>query len=99
MPYKIEFAKAVRTHLDGLTARQRSTVLDAIERQLTHEPSKETRNRKPLRPNPVAPWELRVGARRVFYEVNEGPPAVVQILAVGIKTREALRIGGEEIKL
>jgi hypothetical protein len=35
----------------------------------------------------------------VFYEVNEGPPAVVQILAVGIKARESLRIGEEEIEL
>ena len=99
MAYEIEFAKAVKKHLDVLTAGQRSTVLDAIERQLTNEPSRETRNRKPLRPNPVAPWELRVQDLRVFYEVNEGPPAVVQILAVGVKTRESRRIGGEEIKL
>ena len=99
MPYQIEFAKAVKTHLDVLTAGQRSTVLRAIEEQLTNEPSTETRNRKPLRPNPVAPWELRVQQMRVFYEVNEGPPPVVQILAVGIKTRETLRIGDEEIKL
>ena len=26
-------------------------------------------------------------------------PGIVQILAVGVKTRETLRIGGEEIKL
>ena len=64
-----------------------------------HEPLKETRNRKPLRPNPVAPWELRVGELRVFYEVSEGPPALVQVLAVGIKVRETLLIGGQEIKL
>ena len=82
-----------------MTAGQRSSVLDAIERQLTNEPSAETRNRKPLRPNPVAPWELRVQDLRVFYEVNEGPPALVQILAVGIKRRDTLRIGGQEIKL
>ena len=99
MPYQIEFAKAVKSHLDVLTAGRRSTVLGAIEKQLTNEPCKETRNRKPLRPNPVAPWELRVQQMRVFYEVNEGPPPVVQILAVGFKTRGTLRIGGEEIKL
>ena len=45
-------------------------VLDAIERQLVSEPLKESRNRKPLRPNPIAPWELRVGGLRVFYEVT-----------------------------
>ena len=99
MAYQIEFAASVKAHLEVLTARQQSTVLDAIERQLANEPSKETRNRKPLRPNPVAPWELRVGALRVFYEVSEGPPAVVRILAVGVKVRETLQIGGVEIKL
>ncbi|MEW5984990.1 MAG: type II toxin-antitoxin system RelE/ParE family toxin [Acidobacteriota bacterium] len=99
MAYKIQFAKQVKSHLDGLTATQRSTVLDAIERQLTNEPSTETRNRKPLRPNPIAPWELRVGELRVFYEVSVDAPAVVHVLAVGIKTRSTLRIGGEEIKL
>jgi len=96
--YQIEFAKAVRAHLEALTALQRSTVLDAIARQLTNEPCTATRNRKPLRPNPVAPWELRVRKLRVFYEVSE-ESAVVRILAVGVKTRESLQIGGEEIKL
>ena len=99
MAYKIDFAESVKAHLEVLTARQRSTVLDAIERQLATEPSKETRHRKPLRPNPVAPWELRVGALRVFYEVSTGPPAVVRVLAVGVKERATLRIGGEEITL
>lgn len=99
MAYQIEFAKLVKAHLQALTAGQRSRVLDSIERQLSNEPSKETRNRKPLRPNPVAPWELRVGELRVFYEVSEEPPALVRILAVGVKVQETLRIGGEEIKL
>ena len=99
MAYQIEFAKLVKAHLEALTAGQRATVLDAIERQLANEPCKETRNRKPLRPNPVAPWELRVGELRVFYEVSQGPPALVRILAVGVKVRQTLRIGGEEIKL
>jgi mRNA-degrading endonuclease RelE of RelBE toxin-antitoxin system len=96
--YQIEFAKAVKAHLGALTAAQRRTVLDALDRQLTYEPLKETRNRKPLRPNPVAPWVLRIGELRVFYEASD-EPAVVRILAVGIKIRESVRIGGEEIKL
>jgi len=36
---------------------------------------------------------------RVFYDVSEGPPRTVRILAVGIKDRNVLRIGGEEIQL
>ena len=99
MAYKIRFAESVETHLEVLTAAQRATVLLVIERQLTHEPLKETRNRKPLRPNPVAPWELRVGRLRVFYDVAESPSATVQVLAVGVKDRHILRIGEQEVQL
>jgi hypothetical protein len=49
--------------------------------------------------HPVAPWELRVGQLRVFYDVSEGTPATVRILAVGVKERNIVRIGGEEIQL
>ena len=99
MPYQVEFAESVKAHLETLTASQRATVLAAVETQLTDQPLTETRNRKPLRPNPVAPWELRVGRMRVFYDVSEVPPQTVRVLAVGVKDRNVLRIGGEEIQL
>jgi len=38
---------------------------------VAREPIVETRNRKKLRPNPLAPWELRIGKARVFYDVEE----------------------------
>ena len=69
MPYAVEFAQSVENHFRALTARDRTTVLKAIDRQLLHEPLKETRHRRPLRPNPIAPWELRLGEFRVFHEV------------------------------
>ena len=47
----------------------------------------------------MAPWELRVGKMRVFYDVSKGPPQMVRVLAVGVKDRNILRIGGEEIQL
>lgn len=99
MAYTVEFAESVEDHLRALTARDRATTLAAIERQLVHEPLTETRNRKPLRPNPVAPWELRVGELRVFYEVLGSDTGVVRVLAVGRKRRNTLMIGGEEIEL
>lgn len=99
MAYQFEFAKAVKLHLAALTARQRTTVLDAIERQLGDEALKESRNRKPLRPNPIAPWELRVGDLRVFDEVAATPASSVHILAVGIKHGNVVRIGGKEFQL
>lgn len=104
MPYEIRFADTAIGHLAGLTARERSTVIDAIENQLSHEPLVETRNRKLLRPNPIASWELRAGALRVFYdvattEVPAGTASVVRVLAVGKKERNVLRIGGKVVDL
>jgi hypothetical protein len=52
-----------------------------------------------MRPNPVAPWELRIGVLRVYYDVEEEPVKLVAIRAVGVKKRSRLFIGGEEIEL
>ncbi len=49
--------------------------------------------------NPVAPWELRIGNLRVYYDVEEEPEPVVYIRAVGVKLRNRVRIGKEVIEL
>ena len=97
--YRVEFAQSVQAHLRALAAGDRAIVLDAIERQLSEEPLVETRHRKPLRPNPIAPWQLSVGDLRVFYEVGPEANGPVRILAVGRKQRSILTIGGEEVRL
>ncbi len=99
MAYSIEFAESVAMQLQDLAAHRRVLVLEAIEKQLAHEPLNETRNRKPLRPNPTAPWELRIGNLRVFYEVIAEEPDVVRILAIGEKKGNKLFIAGKEVKL
>ena len=97
--HKIVLAASVAEHLRWLSAAERGRVLDSIDRQLTQEPRVETRNRRPMRPNPLATWELRVGFLRVFYEVVGGDPSEVRVLAVGKKERSILRIGGREMVL
>lgn len=99
MAYVIEYSPEAEDHMRWLTARQQKIVLDTVDRQLVNQPNVETRNRKPMRPNPVAPWELRIGNLRVYYEVNDHPESTVVVLAVGIKDRDRVRIGGETVKL
>ncbi|HEY2991132.1 MAG TPA: type II toxin-antitoxin system RelE/ParE family toxin [Candidatus Binatia bacterium] len=99
MAYIIEYSPEAEDHLRRLTARQQKIVLDTVERQLANEPMGETRNRKPMRPNPIAPWELRIGSLRVYYEVEEQPEAKVLVLAVGVKERNRVRIGKDLIQL
>src|SRR5438105_5032595 len=72
-----------------LTAREQAIVLDEVERALAHEPAVETRHRKPMRPNPVAPWELRIGHLRIYYDVGEGSDPVVLVRPSGSRTEAA----------
>ena len=52
-----------------------------------------------MRPNPIAPWELRLGNLRVYYDVESEPESVVYIRAVGLKERNKVRIGKEVFEL
>jgi len=97
-PYVIEYSPPSREHLAALDVGNRARVLDEVDVQLVHQPTLVTRNRKPLQPNPLARFELRIGELRVYYEVDE-KRRVVEIRAVGIKDRDRVFIGGEEIKL
>ena len=99
MQFRIEYAPATIAHLRALTARQQSIVLDGVARYLSVDPMVETRNRKPMRPNPVAPWELRLGNLRVYFDVVTEPEPVVVVLAVGVKEPNAVRIGKAVIDL
>jgi len=73
--------------------------LDTVDEQLLHQPTIETQQRKPMRPNPIAPYELRIGNLRVYYDVEEEPEFVVNIRAIGIKIRHQVRIGKEIVDL
>jgi mRNA-degrading endonuclease RelE of RelBE toxin-antitoxin system len=110
LPYDIVYMPIALEHLRSLTARQQRTVLDGVERHLRHQPDVPTRNRKRMRPNKLATWELRIGELRAFYEIEEeieaetdnakiaSSPTVV-ILAVGIKRGNRLWIADEEYEL
>ncbi len=96
--YEIEFTPEALDDLKALKKNEQSIILDAIETQLRYEPTKETRNRKQLRPNEVAEWELRVGKFRVFYNVYE-EVQIVSIEAVGFKVGNLLFIRGKKREL
>ena len=96
--YEIKYASEAVKDLKSLRKVEQEEVLDGVDTQLKHEPAVETRNRKKLRPNDIAEWELRLGKFRVFYNVLE-EIQVVRIEAVGIKKVNLLFIRGEERNL
>lgn len=97
--YRIEYAPETEQHLRALTRRDAAMVLSRVPVQLGLEPAVATRNRKPLETNPVAPWELRVRHLRVYFDIEEVPERIVKIRAIGVKDRNRVLIGGEEVKL
>jgi mRNA-degrading endonuclease RelE of RelBE toxin-antitoxin system len=94
--YEIEYSPAALEHLRELTRREQQIVLDTVDEQLKHQPDVQTRNRKRLRPNLLADWELRIGTLRVYYFVQ---PRLVSIVAVGKKRGNRVFIGGIEVML
>jgi len=85
--YDIQLASGAEQELKKLSAFHRNTIIDAMERNLTQEPTHTSRNRKMLigliPPWTAEPpvWELRVGDYRVFYDVAE-EEQVVYIRAI-----------------
>ena len=88
--------------MKALASKYYALIQEEIETQLQDEPDVETRNRKPLkRPIFNATWEIRFGPNnrlRVLYKVNRDEKQV-EVLAIGEKEGDRLRIGGEEIEL
>jgi mRNA-degrading endonuclease RelE of RelBE toxin-antitoxin system len=101
--YTLVYAPQVRRHLRTIERHYYSLIRETVEEQLQFEPDTETRNRKPLRQPAAfeAQWELRFGPAnrfRVFYEIDQ-ESRQVNILAIGVKERERLFIGEEEVEL
>ena len=98
MTYEIRFLDDAEEHLKHLTARERSIILTAIAEQLMHEPATPARNRGQMRENELAQYRLRVSHLRVYDDVDESESLVV-INAIGIKVREKVFVGSQEIDL
>src|SRR5438445_12267077 len=71
MRFDIVFTQEALKELRLFRKGERTRIIEAIEEQLSHEPNRETRNRKRLRPNQTAEWVIRVDRFRVFYDIEE----------------------------
>jgi len=102
--FEIVYRPETVRHLDAIHARYLSLIRKTIEAQLSREPFNETTNRKPLlRQSPFGDnvWEIRFGPQnrlRVFYCSDPDVPRRVFVEAIGIKNRNRLMIGGQEVK-
>ena len=97
MKFTIRLTDRSVEDLDFFRKNERRIIADGIAEFLTHDADVETRRRKRMRPNPLAPWELRIGDYRVFYDVEKDND--VKIVAVGHKEHNDLFIRGEKVDL
>lgn len=98
MSYQIAFSQVSLAHLRLLKVNEQKIVLDKIEQKLKYQPNLPSRNRKQMRPNPLAIWELRIGIFRVYYDIDK-QDNIVDIRAIGIKQGNQVFIGGNPINL
>jgi mRNA-degrading endonuclease RelE of RelBE toxin-antitoxin system len=96
--FEILFSPEALDDLHALRKYDQERIRVAIRTRLGGQPSQGARNRKRLRPNPLAEWELRVGGFRVFYDI-ESEQKRVKIKAVGYKKGSKLYVHGEEYRL
>ncbi|RLC12422.1 MAG: addiction module toxin RelE [Deltaproteobacteria bacterium] len=102
--FEIIYDKKVKNHLVSIERKYHSLIRRTIENQLKYEPDTETRNRKPLfRASEFgeSTWEIRFGPDnrfRVFYR-SDLSAGDVRVLAVGVKVKDQLFIGGKRFEL
>jgi mRNA-degrading endonuclease RelE of RelBE toxin-antitoxin system len=98
VPFILDFTQSALDDLAFCRAHDQTRILDQIAIQLTHQPTLETRKRKALEPNTLGDWELRIGAFRIFYDIDT-VAATVKIKAIGEKKHNVLFIRGKEYPL
>jgi mRNA-degrading endonuclease RelE of RelBE toxin-antitoxin system len=96
--FQVKFNARASSYLREMRKFDQVRIAQAIRGQLTHEPNQPTQNRKRLRPNPLAEWELRVDEFRIFYDVDLTSNQV-SVAAIGHKQGSKLFVHGQEYQL
>ncbi len=97
MHFSVRLTDSAKEDLDFFRKNKRRFISDGIALFLTYDANVETKRRKPLRPNRIAQWELRVDNYRVFYDFERDD--MVKVIAVGHKDHNDLFIRGRKVEL
>jgi mRNA-degrading endonuclease RelE of RelBE toxin-antitoxin system len=96
--FEVILTEKAQADLAWFRVSEQRLILDTLIEQLSHQPITPTRNRKPLHPNPLASWALRLGEYRVFYDVS-AEESLVTVRAVGYKEHNELYIQGGQVEI
>jgi mRNA-degrading endonuclease RelE of RelBE toxin-antitoxin system len=95
--FTIDLTESAIEDINYFRKNARQIISEGIALFLTHNANVETRRRKPLRPNRIATWQLRIDEFRVFYDLEEENH--VKIIAVGTKVHKELYFRGRKAEL
>ncbi len=96
MVYTVNITLDAREDIRYFKTYEQRIIASNIETFLTRDPLVETNRRKPLEPNRLGSWELRIDNYRIFYDVED---VAVYITAVGHKDHNDLYIRGKKVVL
>ena len=82
--FNIRFTQRATEDLQEFSRAEQKWILGQLEQQLAWNAADESRDRRRLRPRELAEWTIRLGAVRVFYDVDV-VNQTVKIEAVGKK--------------
>ena len=96
MRFEVKFVPSADQDLDSYTVREQRIILSGVAEFLEVDANGESKRRKQMRPNPLGPWELKIGDYRVFYEIRESS---VRVLAISHKVHNELFIRGQKVEI
>ncbi|MBI4456679.1 MAG: type II toxin-antitoxin system RelE/ParE family toxin [Acidobacteria bacterium] len=97
MEYRVSLTESAKGDIAHFKVQEQRIIVAGIIAHLKVDAEIRTRKKKPLRPNPIAPWELRIDKFRVFYSIEETD--TVKVVAVGHKEHNELFIRGKKVQL
>jgi len=69
--YEVSLTESAKGDIAYFEAHDQRIIVAGIISHLKVDAEVETKRKKPLRSNPIAPWELRLDKFRVFYSIEE----------------------------
>lgn len=96
MEYSINITPDAQDDIRYFKAYEQRIITRSIREFLIRDARIETSRRKPLEPNQLGTWELRIDIYRIFYDIEA---ATVYITAVGYKDHNDLYIRGRKVKI
>jgi mRNA-degrading endonuclease RelE of RelBE toxin-antitoxin system len=96
--FQISYTDSALEDISTFRKNDQTVIFDTVDEQLIHQPDVITRNRKRLRSNASAEWQLKIGDFRVLYDIDAAEERV-EVKFVGQKQGAKLLVRGREFVL